>query len=283
MKRSTTVEHALQQRRARSTTQEFCLLVPVDFSEGSYTALTYAMRMASVCGGKIEIFHGVSTSMIPYSENPLTVKRALSSVELKARKKINSLIEIISENGVSASSTVEYGNMSLLLRDQIKKMSNGMVVVGQGSALEKTLKATCHTLMRPLLVVPPAINPIAPSRIWMISDHLPIREDSLKPLSVILGDSSNHLTVIDTRPSLLRRLIFKYPVQIEEKIIGVHRKFHCLTSSAHALDDLIARQKPDMLCQINRPRTFLRKLLEFFFISKQQRNYNVPTLIISAS
>jgi hypothetical protein len=62
-------EGKLRDQKHKSSRDGFRLFVPVDFSESSYLALAYAMRLAARCKASIELFHAMDTRSLTFSEN----------------------------------------------------------------------------------------------------------------------------------------------------------------------------------------------------------------------
>lgn len=256
------------------------LFVPIDFSASSYASLEYAMRLAQLHNGRIILFHSIDIAGLSNSESSLNVKHELQAIKMKAQNKLNSLLEIVSENGVEVTSSFEIGHLESNIQTQMKKISTDLVVVGRDTAEEKCLRSI-HAKRKPTLVVPPTIKSALPSKILLIRDNKPVKESSLKHLST-LCNGTNQLTVLDVKSNLLRSQVFKYQVPVSGVGIEIRRKFCPANLASEDLEASIMSFNPDMVCVIERPTSLWKKILQFINNSNTRKHYDVPTLIIPA-
>ncbi|MEQ9412452.1 MAG: universal stress protein, partial [Cyclobacteriaceae bacterium] len=150
------------------------LFVPVDFSSSSYNALRYAMHIANMCEGTIDLFHALQNENFSISESPLTMQHSLRKAESDAYRKLSSIKEIINNFGVCVTSThVAIGDPMGSLKIRVSETSPDVVV------LDKNKKISQWSSMKlPCLYVPSMIVPMTPNKVLMIRDGRPIHEKS---------------------------------------------------------------------------------------------------------
>lgn len=249
------------------------LFVPVDFSLSSYNALRYAMHVANMCEGTIDLFHTLQNENISLSESPLTMHHSLRKEESEAYKKLNSIKEIINDFGVCVTSThVAIGDAIESLKIRISETSPDVVV------LDKNEKLTLwNSLKLPCLYVPSMIIPRTPNNVLMIRDGRPIHEKSLKPLLEILDHGNNKLTVVDCVQSI-KKMLFKYGIPIGNSKIDFTHKYELVHSTSGELTKVISKYSPDLICLMQKRRSWWRRLLGIN--AHQKIVFEIPTLII---
>jgi len=254
------------------------LFVPVDFSHGSYNALEYAMRLAKMCNGEIDLLHAIDINELPDSENPLNIRDALARTEARAYRKLTSLVELIESDGVVVGNrVVQVGNAGDLVRNYIKATSPDLAVVGMATKMSKLLAGGKNAISA-TLIVPPSIKLSSPAKILLIRDNKTIHERVLKPLATLVHNGSNTLTILDAKLDPVRK-IFRYILPIGGFEIQTKR-YNYLTPERSEFSRFIADHKPDLICEILHPPTVWDQFFAFFFKNRRQVQYDIPTLII---
>lgn len=249
------------------------LFVPVDFSMPSYNALRYAMHLARMCKGTIDLFHALRNEKFPLSESPLTIQHEIRKAEGNAYKKINSVREIISDFGVKVTSAfVAMGDPAASLKDRLSETASHVLVLDKDDMI-----AHKNDFGIPRLYVPSMIMPLTPKKVLMIRDSRPIHEKSLKPLLEILDHGNNQLTVVDCVQSL-KKMLFKYGLPLGNSKIDFTHKFELVHSTAKELTTVVKKYEPDLICQMQTKTTWWERL--WGTKSNQEINTDVPTLII---
>ena len=77
-------------------------MVLIDFSEGAYIALKYAMTLAKEMDGSLHLFHVADASNISDSENPLIIQQSIDEEAAKIKIKLKSIVEIVEAEGALA-------------------------------------------------------------------------------------------------------------------------------------------------------------------------------------
>lgn len=249
------------------------LFVPVDFSSSSYNTLRYAMHIANMCEGTIDLFYILRNDNFSISESPLTMQHSLRKAESDAYKKLSSIKEIINNFGVFVTSThVAIGEPMSTLRTRISETTPDVIV------LDKNKKSSqWSTFSLPCLYVPSMIVPMTPNKVLMIRDGRRIHEKSLKPLLEILNHGTNKITVVNCVKSI-KKMLFKYGLPLGDSKIDFTHKFEVVHSTSEELTKVVTKYSPDLICQMEKKRTWWEKL--FNLKTHQGINTDIPTLMI---
>jgi hypothetical protein len=279
IKKNLTTETKHVEKKVRQWQNELRLLVPVDFSQNSHQALQYAMHLAKLCNGTIDLFHGIADEVVPASESPLTMKYALGKVEAEAHNKLSSLREIINDFGVLVSSSyVALGDPVASLKArllQISSSSSHLVVLSQAE-----VSRDWAALKLPCLYVPSMLLPKTPNKVLMIRDGRPIHENALQPLLSIICSGKNQITVVDCSGGL-SKMLFRYWLPLANTQVDFTHKYELINSSDGELSKVINKYKPDLICKVQRPQTWWERFLETF-TRRFKTDFEIPTLIIPA-
>lgn len=267
---------------ARATTVgSLRFLVPVDFTESSYNALAYALQLVKMCRGSLELFPIAEDVPLPQSESPLTLRHALTAGESKMNRRIESLKEIIKDNGVEVScAEIQYGAIAAALADQLSISHPDVVVVGGGTTSSVFARVATEASTA-LLVVPPTIQVSMPRKILLLRDESAVREDSLRPLFSIVHNSTRQLSVVGKKTGTLRKLIFKYLLPVDDFEIGVNRSFDVRSTLTDNVESYLQKEKPDMVCQVVRRPSFWQRVIWPWRDSASSTRVEVPTLFIT--
>ncbi|MEP2668081.1 MAG: universal stress protein [Cyclobacteriaceae bacterium] len=264
------------QEKVSTRKNKLRLLVPVDFSMPSYNALRYAMHLAHMCEGTIELFHALPNDNLSSSESPLTMQNEIRKAVYNAYKKLNSVKEIINDFGVEVTSTfVAMGDPVTSIKTRISETSPNVLVLDKDEKI-----AQRNDLKIPCLYVPSMIMPMTPNKVVMIRDGRPIHEKSLQPLLSILDYGNNQLTIVDCVQSI-KKMLFKYGIPLGNSNVNFTHKFELVHSTAKELAQVITKYAPDLICQMEKEATWWEKLLGIN--SNQKMIYDIPTLVIPSN
>ncbi|MFZ1805777.1 MAG: universal stress protein [Cyclobacteriaceae bacterium] len=269
-------KHQAIKEKASTRKNNLRLFVPIDFSLSSYNALRYAMHVARMCEGTIDLFHNLKSDNYSITESPLTVQHEIRKAESKAYKKLSSVKEIINNFGVNVTSTyVAIGDPVCTLKNRMHETSSHVLVLDKNEKIAKG-----NDMETPCLYVPSMIMPMTPNKVLMIRDGRPIHEKSLMPLLEILDHSKNQLTVVDCVQSI-KKMLFRYGITLGNSKIDFTRKFELVHSTVKELAEVITKYSPDLICQMQKKNTWWEKLLGIN--SSQKIYFEVPTLVIPDS
>jgi len=108
------------------------LLVLMDFSQASYTALRNAVSLSKLIDGSIEVFQVKAPTDIVKHENQLTAMRAIDEEHSATKKKLQSLVNLVSEEeNIPIIYDFTFGNVKNEIREHIEKTNPDIVVIGR--------------------------------------------------------------------------------------------------------------------------------------------------------
>ncbi|WP_299256299.1 universal stress protein [uncultured Aquimarina sp.] len=111
---------------------KYQLLVLIDLTKKSYTALKNAINLAKVMRGTIEVFHVSPPADVVKYENQLSAMRAISEIHTTTEKKLQDLIlEISEEENVAITYKFTFGNVKNEIHNYIQKTNPDIVVIGK--------------------------------------------------------------------------------------------------------------------------------------------------------
>lgn len=219
--------------------------------------------------------------VLPQSESALTLRPVLSAGESKMNRKLESLKEIIKDNGVEVSCLdIQYGAIAAALADQLSFDKPDVVVVGGGTASSVFARVATEAKTA-LLVVPPTLQTSVPHKILLLRDETAVREESLRPLFSIVHHGSRQLRVVGRKTGGIRKLIFKYLLPVADFEIGVNRSFDVQSTITDDIDAFLQKEKPEMICRIVRPPSFWQRLIWPWRDTPSISKIEIPTLYIT--
>ncbi len=268
-----TTETQLLKKGISQIQDELRLLVPVDFSPNSYQALQYAMHLAKMCNGTLDLFHPLDIKETVTSENPLSFNYELSKSKYEAYNRLNSLREIVTEFGAQVSDCyVSTGDPVSSSKKRFSNTSSHLLILGQANLLHHWEDSQI-----PILFIPPMILTKMPTKVLMIRDGQPIHERALHPLLRILGNRTNHLTVLDCDNGL-RNSRFQYQLTIGNNHVDIAHKYELVHATERELTQAVVKFEPDMICRFRKNRTWWQK---FWNKSNSDKvEFKIPTLIL---
>ncbi len=109
----------------------FDFLILVDFTEPSYKALDYLIKLVKTVGGGIEIYCMVDLSGVADSDNQITALRSIQTEKRRIERKLSSIVEMIELEGIRAASSYSLGNLKSELKLKLVQAKPDVVVVGK--------------------------------------------------------------------------------------------------------------------------------------------------------
>lgn len=261
--------------------------VPVDFSACSYNALHYATMLARCSQGKIKLCHVIDLDEIPESDNPVVVSFAMDRLIKSAEKKMRSLREIISMEGIIVKEEIIIGNLRTQLLNQIDALKPNVIVIGRnvdkkvstGSLLRYITQNTCV----PVLVIPQSHNPKIPNRAVLASDLDPRREVQFTPFFDIIKKVTHELSILNIKSGYfsnandalnwINNLNTTYGVNA--KLLPQENK-----NGIKGIVDFIHTNKIDLLCTVKYNHSLYDKLFDRNIANQLTSQLEVPVLVI---
>ncbi|MFD2561258.1 universal stress protein [Aquimarina rubra] len=111
---------------------KYRLLVLVDLTQKSHTALKNAIHLAKVINGTIELFHVCPPANVVQYENQLSAMRTINETYIRTEKKLQDMVLRISEEeNVAITYNFTFGNVKSEIHNYIQKTNPDIVVVGK--------------------------------------------------------------------------------------------------------------------------------------------------------
>ncbi len=110
---------------------EYDFLVLTDFSDASYKALKYTISLAKLIKSSIHLCYISNPGKIAENDNQLAAMRELSLETGKVKRKMRSLVEIITAEGINAIPHSSIGNIVGEFEDYIEVINPDLVVFGK--------------------------------------------------------------------------------------------------------------------------------------------------------
>ena len=110
----------------------FNFLILINFTETSYKALDYLIKLVKVVGGKIEIYCIIDPFSIADNDNQVTALRSIQTEKRRVERKLNSIVEMIELEGIKACSSYSIGNLKSELKLKLRQAKPDIVVMGKG-------------------------------------------------------------------------------------------------------------------------------------------------------
>ena len=111
---------------------KYRLLVLMDLSQASYTALRNGVNLAKAINGSIEVFHVKPPSDVAEYENQLAAMRAIDEENYATNKRLQDLINLVSDQeNIPIIYDFTIGNVKNEIKDHIEKTNPDIVVLGK--------------------------------------------------------------------------------------------------------------------------------------------------------
>ena len=231
------------------------IFVPIDFSSSSFTALEYALNLAKICNGSIDLFHLTDISTLGESDNPVVINRMLDRLEAKASVQNESLREMIEESGVRVASCESVvGNIEVLLHKKIEELSPDLIVMNKNRFAGQNAATLITKLESPVLVIPDQDTVKLPSNVVLSADLKPVRQRTMDTLLKIVQHTSPDLTVLHIGNRDDRKVPRQWNIQSTElrlvHVVYDHENVENGIASYVKANDI------DLLCLVHRQRSW---------------------------
>lgn len=145
------------------------VIVPLDGSELSESAIPTAMQLAKAANAELRFFETIRTSFIgagitglEYGGGDLAGDAVVDNLRANAEKYLDSWVSFAQEQGVNSSRAVSVGSPAQKIVDQANQVEGSIIVMGShgsgglkrwvvGSVADKVIRSA----QRPVLVIPP--------------------------------------------------------------------------------------------------------------------------------
>lgn len=120
-------------------------LVFINFSKASYNALDYTIKLVKAVGGSIEVHYIINPEEIADSENHFVAVRSINELRYKARKKLNSIVEMLVLENIDVMSSYTMGHFETEFKGILAKNESKTIVIGNRKSAE--YNRTLYTLI----------------------------------------------------------------------------------------------------------------------------------------
>lgn len=262
--------------------------VPVDFSESSYKAVQYAIMLTQFFDGSIYLFHVIDAHEIAESDNPIVVTRSITRLTSEAKKKIDSIYEMIRESGIEVSVETSFGKAVHEIPKHSRLIKADYVVIGKDHLISVFSTYSIKWITQPVFVVPESADTNAPHNVLLATDLKPLKANGIRNFLELINKTCGVFTLLYvTQKSLYNgheHAILKRAEQLR-KIIGIKtdfslQKHHNITEG---ILDFSNENQVDLLCTIKRKNNFLSKLFSRSVSTELVNETNLPVLVLNAA
>lgn len=261
--------------------------VPVDFSTSSFKAVQYAMMLAQLTGGHINLFHVFDPNEMPDSDNPVVVGRTFDKLTSHAEKKMESLREMIRSVGVSSSFDLSFGKLSFEFAKQCSRIKADYIVIGKEHMARTFSKNGIKLLKLPTFVVPESTVINTPYNILLATDLKSIQAEGLSQFLTIANKTCEALKLlhISKKPVINGHEVnIRHKFDEIKKIIDVKTDFTCRQGEdvTTGILDYTKENSVDLLCTIKRKGNgLINKLFPKSISAEILAEADVPVLVFS--
>jgi len=268
-------------------------IVLMDFSEASYNALKYVITIAKTVKGNIKIIHCADMREILDKHNALACKNYIGDETVKIKAKLNSIVEIISEEKIHVSSEYFFGKFNLKIGDYLKAFPKDIVVIGGEKTMRNPVNNKLHFLLNnhpgPIMIVGAEAkfhDDINISFACKASSGINLNEDFVIDLAKHASSSSTLLYVSTPNDSQATETLLSVSKGFQESGLNIHLESAKSNSVAKGIAEHISETNTELLCLGRRKR---RNILQYFFINQHStlseiiKKINIPILILGVN
>jgi nucleotide-binding universal stress UspA family protein len=253
------------------------VLIPVSFSDLSYNALAYALKLVKAFNGVIDLFHIIDLDDVVESDNPVVVKRWMMKREKESASRIQGLCEIIDESQVYvSSSTVVIGHKRSSMLRKIHELGPDLIVLGKSSKSDNLATYISENSSCAVLAVPFSPGTGIPSRIALAADQKPITESSLSSFFRIVQHTTQSFSLL--RPQQEKSGGAKQSAR-EIYVNGHDLKINYINSES--IVSYVAHNQVDLLCTIRRKKSFIRRFFLKHRATEIADHLDIPVLTVA--
>ena len=273
------------------------ILFPTDFSENSWCAIEYALKLFKDAPCNFYVLHVDALSRSGVDSNSFVMPSKSINVALKDNledtfARIKTITTNKEHNFIALH---EYGNLIDIVRKTISDKKINLIVMGTkgASGLKETIlgsntgnvmtKVPCN-----LLVIPEKAVKCIPREIAFPTDYNNFYSHSiLEAISKMLRLTKANLSVINvSKPSVqLNEAQNQNMVYLQDYLLELYEKSHSIHNLKHekaksAIEQFVVSKKIDMVIMVAKNLNFLQQLLFDTTIKKISFQTRVPLLVL---
>lgn len=270
------------------------LLVPIDYSDLSYSTIEFVMPLAAMFDADVILYHGIHVP-VQIAEVPLTYLTE-KDIRNDAYDRIQGLTEETKRKfpniKISAHATVDFVEEGI--SSAAKDLHADMIIMGvnERTYLQRTLAGTnasgvinkCET---PVMIVPPGAIYKEIKKIVIACDLHPAAYNKLlkpiKDLSDQFDAEIETVTIVNKGEDLTEMRSHFNKLNLDQSIGKSIHKFHLIENNdfREGMQDFLSISKPDLLVMIHHSRGFLSRIFSEQHSKEMMFGNNIPLLIVS--
>lgn len=262
------------------------ILVPTDFSDNAYNALSVAVAFANHFGSEITLIHtfklysstGMFVSVESYMEED--ARNELAEMLKNTRPKLS--------NGASIRHKLYRGDAAPVIGAVAEKEGFDLIIMGtQGASGLKevfsgsTTNGVVKSCKTPLLMIPEQYAFKAPKCIIFAVDQDHISSKAVvAPLITIMETFGGKIKVFHQDAGSKDAGI---KAEIRQFLDPVEASYHFRLDDQHitaSIDDFVEETQADLLCMVRRERSFLEKIFHQSVTTMEVFHSKIPLLVL---
>ena len=275
------------------TTNHMTLLVPIDFSKNSDSALNYAAHLARHLGSALKLFHVIT----PYVSKTTYLKIESHELIESAVKELEVLKQKTHENfGIECSVTVVAGDIAERILEASTDNNVSMIVMGSNKKKYFLFGSITTSIVEkssiPVMVLPHEMTFAPFTKIVFATDYQPHDLQDLKevtriakafncPLNVVHvvnrfeeDEDEVDLTMIDAFSTLIEKHVSYEKIKCEE---------YQYTDVPEGIQSYAEEEQADLLVVSTRQRKFIQRLFGRSVTRELLFDFNQPLLVYHES
>lgn len=275
------------------------IIIPTDFSENAYNALTYSLRLFAEVKCHFYLVHAY-TPPIPEPANTMTsattAKQLMDMSRKNAQRELDGVVERVKSSFANPGHTFEtfpvYGFLADVIDQIAEEKEAELVIMGTKGASgikeivlgSNTARVIGHSVY-PLLVIPEnaVYTPIKEVAFFTDYDYY-FEKSELKPLTGLLrltGASLHiaHITAKGNQPGKQKELVKEHLLDI---LKPEKPGFYLLTSQyvEKAIMLFMQSRGNDLLCLVTKKQSFLERLFKKQITREVSYHFKKPMLVL---
>lgn len=267
------------------------ILVPVDFSEASFNALSYAAFLANAFKAKITLLHAYNKAVggeMPESKNAIVRKFQNASQEDFLKAEVDSIIRRYT---VKITGKVIKGKASTVIADLATQMNPDLIIMGMkgkgesNSKFGSTTTALISKTNVALLVVPKKASYDTIETITVASDF---SEENLlinfPVVDLLIKKFNPFIQILNVQKpdSKLNAELIVSKIRTGLNWDKYDHSFNIIEKNdiEDGINNFLKKHKTDLLVMIARKRSFFSKIFEPSHTKKMTHQTKIPLLIL---
>ena len=273
------------------------ILFPTDFSENSWKAIEYAIKLFNDSPYNFYVLHvdPLNQSVVDSNSFVMPSKAVNNALRDNLADTFARIKTITTNKDHNFIALHEYGNIIDIIRKTVLEKRINLIVMGTkgASGIKETIVGsnTGHVITKVpcnLLVIPEKAEPCRPQEIAFPTDYNIFYSHSiLEAISEMLRISRANLKVLNVvKPNMKlsqsqkHNMIFiqDYLLELYEKSHSIHQMNHKQVKSA--IESFVVQEDMDMVIMVAKNLNFLQQLLFDTTIKKISFQTKVPMLVL---